>query len=132
MPATVERLRYPIKAQTVVTSRSDNTTPIASYTMDVLHLRRSANGLGGPALVKGVDYTVTDDGGIDWSKGDVLGTSPAVGTLFSVAYKTWPIFRVMGLPHASRNATIRAKGTGPRHEHLPVQFLARLEQYPEG
>lgn len=127
----IETLRYPV-APLVYNDCDGN-----EVTAGVVHMRASnAEKRGaGPILVQGVDFDVTKDGQIDFTRGDQLGTAPSApdspgedGGLFSMYYYTRPHYRVDDWPHVLRDTRAQAEDIeAPKHVMLPVQFTARLE-----
>lgn len=137
----IERLRYPVYPQEVET-RDPETGRLATVALGVIHLRAAdADGKakldshGHPyTLVEGTDFDVTEDGYLDWTKGDVRGTAPEApetlggqGSGFSIYYKTRPVFRVTDHSHALRASMTRRKRTAETLQVLPCQFTAKLE-----
>ena len=125
----VERLLYPISAMEYANDGGTTTS------VDVIYLRpATAASIPGPPMVKGVDYAITVDGELDFTLGDGLGTAPARGAAFTIAYKMKPVFRVVSHPHSIRRTRTRKKqpAGAPKPHRLPCQFLARLEWMIEG
>lgn len=132
--AAVEVLRAPILRHTLrVGSEADPTVP-ATLEVAVTHCRRS--GEDGVALdgelVDGTDFDVTGEGGIDWTKGDVLGTAPPVGGWYALSYFTHPRYVVASIPRIVRVTRVAAKAPDPVLTFLPVQVDARLDFYFAG
>lgn len=124
--ATQQRLRYYIAAQTVSTVDPD-TGQESEVTLKVIHLRKGTEQQAGDTLIEGQDFSVTDDGLIDWTLGDDAGTAPVPGEQFSVYYVARPSFRVVSFPHAVRDSRGRYKSPDDYPIYLPVNFLCRLE-----
>jgi hypothetical protein len=127
--AAVERLRYPIFAKTYPKRTGGEAS------LDVVYIipqaldgypRRTQQGALAP-LVKGTDFDITVQGWIDWKKGDVRQTAPAVGAPFAIYYFTRPVFRVIDCPQVSRDTLKNWKVSSEQHQYLPVEFTGQLE-----
>lgn len=121
----VTKLRYPI-APRVVQLEAGPTV------VDVLHLHKvdpaTGQALPSGVLVRGADFEVDGDGNIDWSLGDVLGTSPGEGDRFSVRYYCAPRYIVVEQPHTTRDTWVEFDcPDGPHFQPMPVQCKAVVE-----
>ena len=125
-----EVLRYPIAPMTY--SDCDGN----EKSVGVVHIRAGKGNRQAPgaALVEGVNFDVTKDGFIDWTRGDYDGTAPAAaledgtdGGLFSCYAYVRPCYRVDDWPHAVRDTRIQCGEMVDRPQALPVQFKASLE-----
>ena len=99
-------------------------------TLRVLHLHVATSaGLGvvNGELLEGVDFDVTVNGDIDFSKGDLNGKAPAVGVRFSIAYYGHPRYYVADNPHTHRDSRFVRKSTEEQIKLMPVQCKATLE-----
>ena len=119
----VDRLTYPIVDMTYLDQDGD------PHTVGVVQIRRhgGSDGQPGSVMIEGVDFEVTVDGYIDWTLGDALNTSPELGRLYSVVYKTRPYYRITSFTHAVRDTRTRLKSPTEKPDVLPVQFTAKLE-----
>lgn len=116
----VEKLRYPI-----VSRQLDLDTGLAS--VDVLQLQSSSTqGVtgAGDALVKGVDFDVTENGELDFTIG---GNPPEEGTRYSVSYYAMPRYVVVDHPHTHRDTFVKVKAPQIQFAPMPVQCMARLD-----
>jgi hypothetical protein len=127
----IETLRYPVIAQQIRIRDEANNQSLHDY--GVMYLQGQATtGLPGPLLVEHTDFEVTVNGHIDWAKGDARGTTPAVDDLFSIYYRTRPVYQVQEFPVAFRNTMTQRKTAVPEVEVMPVEFTGRLEWLLEG
>jgi hypothetical protein len=116
--------------------------PVASRTMSYVHektgeardITESIDRLscmrGGKRVVldKDVDFVVTGDGKIDFSKGDAMGTAPPVGAHFSAKYYINPVWVITSLkPHAIQNAWTATGVPKPTMLDLPASVTAQLD-----
>ena len=124
----VERLRYPVVLQTITCQDEDgNQYPQA---VGVLHCRgQGPDGLPTPVLIEGTDFDVTEEGWLDWSRGDALPdpVTPRPGAFFSLYYRTVPVFCCTGHPAAMRTVMSEQKAAEPFPDVLPAGFEAKLE-----
>jgi len=116
----VQRLRYAI-------TEIDVTTATGTIKQSVLFARREANGVAGPELKRGTDFTIDASGRIDWSIGDAAGTAPRPGERFSIYYICRPAFRVISYPHTVRQTRGQKKSPEDYQVITPVQVMCRLE-----
>ena len=99
-------------------------------TLRVLNLQvANISGLADPtkSLIEGTDFDVTEDGLIDFTKGDALGTTPAVGARYSISYYGHPRYYVADNPHTHRDSRYVRKSTQEQIRLMPVQCKATLE-----
>jgi hypothetical protein len=76
----------------------------------------------------GVDYDVTDDGKIDWSKGDRIGTAPRLDSVICANYYIHPVYVVTSL--APYGVRVSKTNTGVAEETpllLPFTVMAKLD-----
>ena len=119
----VESLRYPIQARTLDLATGETV-------VRVLRLQYAdANGLSAlnNTLTEGVDFEVTAGGAIDFTLGVALGTAPAEGIRYSVAYFARPRYYVADHPHTHRDSVRKFKSTAESPLALPVQVRCTLE-----
>lgn len=122
----IERLRYPVVPQVIeIRDEANNRTP-QSFGVMFLQGQGEDNKPMDP-LVEGTDFDVTIDGWLDWTKGDLRGTTPAPGKLFSIYYRTRPVYRVEDFPIAFRDTMVEWKSPAPVQMPLPVEFMGKLE-----
>lgn len=76
--------------------------------------------------VEGVDFIITDDGYIDWTLGDSLGTAPAIGARYSVRYFARPVYVVRDHPYIRRDFYELIKGEMQYKSH-PTKAIALQE-----
>jgi hypothetical protein len=79
------------------------------------------------SLIEGVDFDVTDDGEIDFTKGDLNGHAPLVGVRFAITYFAHPRYYVADNPHTHRDSRYVRKSTDENIRLMPVQCKATLE-----
>lgn len=80
-------------------------------------------------LREGIDFDVTDDGRIDWRKGDRAGTAPAVDAVIGANYFIRPRFIVTGLvPYGFRSGQMAIQ-MAPKTITFPVTVAAKLDFY---
>jgi hypothetical protein len=77
-------------------------------------------------LVENVDFSVTEDGLIDWSLGDDLGTSPLPGERYAIRYFCRPTFVVRDFPYIKRDFYELVRG-GLVYQNYPIKVLAVME-----
>lgn len=84
--------------------------------------------------VEGVDFETTESGVIDWTLGSALdpSTAPPEGRRYSVRYHARPRLTVLEIPHHFRDTWVKFKSPEAKFLHMPVQAIARLEQWNEG
>lgn len=80
----------------------------------------------GSVLEEGIDFDVVD-GQIDWAKGDLRGTAPAVGNFFGVSYNYHPRYLVTSFDHVSRDQWIIQKRPGAVLARMPVEWRGKLD-----
>lgn len=79
-------------------------------------------------LREGVDFDVTDDGKIDWRKGDRCGTAPPPGAMLTANYYTNPRYVVTSLtPYAYRTTKTLLNYAEPTITNLPYTVSATLD-----
>lgn len=78
---TVEKLKYPVIKRYFPVGSINNFSAKVYKTVGVQWCMAASVGgvTSGVELVEGVDFLVDDDGKIDWTPGDVLGTAPVLG-----------------------------------------------------
>ena len=129
--AARERLRYPIATVTtdLLKRRADGElVKRPNVSLDVLRLRimDPASRAPGAVLHRGEDFDVVD-GRLDWGRGDVRGTAPKTGGVYSVTYYFHPRYIVESFPHAIRDTRIKKRAARPVFASLPVTSLAKLD-----
>jgi len=126
---TVEQPRYPIVKVTKRVGTELDPTEVALQENAVLHCRRAsfAGNVVSTALIEGTDFTVTDDGKIDWSLGDILKTAPAVGDRFSLAYYANPVYIINEFPYSFRDTHLKQKFPTDVYRRMPTQVTCWLE-----
>lgn len=127
----IETLRYPILPQVIPVQDAQGNKSERSYGVMFLQAQ-GTDGLPGARLVEGTDFTVTDDGEIDWALGDALETTPLPGSMYSIYYRTRPVFQVQEYPFTIRDTMTQRKSDTPAVDVLPVEFVGRLEWLIEG
>jgi len=120
---TIEALRYPVQARTLdlLTGETD---------VRVLRLQYAdVNGISQEnySLTEGVDFVVTNEGALDFSLGEVLGTAPSEGIRYSVAYFARPRYYVADHPHTHRDSIRKFKSATESPLALPIQVRCTLE-----
>ena len=126
---TVEAPRYPIVKRNITVGTPGNPTVPLIKSVGVLYARKTDTSgvIAAQELVDGVDFDVTVDGKIDWTKGIALGTAPAVGAWVAISYYMHPVYLVMDLPYTFRDTMIATKAVAPQFASLPVNVAAKLE-----
>jgi len=126
--ATVEALRFPVVARTLRLTSGDETARTLYAIKTGLDWRVPVSGA---VLVEGVDFSITVDGKVDWSLGDVLGTAPVEGARYSITYFANPHFVVVdpGFPRSSR--TIKKQVTDTAKQ-LAIRSVCRALWLGEG
>lgn len=120
--------RYPIVSRTL---RLDVEGTPATRTINVLHLRKNgASGYPTTELTEGTDFDITS-GSLDWTKGDALGTAPAVGVGFTISYFAHPRYMILDFAHAIRDSFVKFKAATSTFTPLPLNMMARLDFYLE-
>lgn len=120
---TIESLRYPIQKRTLDLSTGE-------LTLGVTRLQRAdLNGLCDEAdvLIENTDFTVTEDGKIDFSLGDASNVAPVENARYSVTYYARPRYYVAERPHTHRDSVTRRKSPDESPLLLPVQAHCSLE-----
>jgi hypothetical protein len=128
--ATTQNLRYTIANRVLEYQRDDDVGVQLAITENVDRLTyfKSDNHEELVSLVRDQDFTVTEDGAIDWSLGDVTGRAPSTGRLFSVKYLINPIWVVLGLrPYPTQNLYSTTKLPAKTLLHLPMSVSAQLD-----
>lgn len=119
----VEALRYPVVPRVLDLQGGEQT-------IAVLHAYKAGADGVAPAdglLTVGVDFDVTVDGKIDWTKGIANGKAPVEGGRYAMAYYAHPRWVVVNHPHAIRDTNVGFKKSAPEHQPLPVQAVCKLE-----
>ena len=119
----VEGLRYPIQARTL-----DLSTGLTEAR--VLRLQKAnADGTSSEAdaLSEGTDFAVTNNGELDFSLGEALGSAPSQGTRYSVSYFARPRYYVADHPHVHRDSVKQHKQATETPLLLPIQVHCSLE-----
>lgn len=117
-----DALRYPIVEHTMQLSTGD-------FTAGVLHCHKadaSGETTLSDVLVEGTDFDVVD-GKIDWTKGDGLGSAPAVGDRYSVSYFGRPRYVVTSHPFSIRDTVSVSKVPSQVPVHTAVHAAGKLE-----
>lgn len=119
----IEQPRFPI-----VTRSLDLSTGVQQVGVLNLH-KANADGTCTDAgvLTEGIDFTVTNDGDIDFTLGDASGNAPAENVRYSVSYYAHPRFVVVDHPHAFRDTFTKIKSSSESFRPLPIQCNAKLE-----
>ena len=79
-------------------------------------------------LREGVDFDITDDGAIDWRKGDRRGTAPAPDVVLCANYYIRPRYVVTSLaPYGIRVTQTQLGFSSPTPILLPFAVTARLD-----
>lgn len=129
----IDRLRYPIVPRIVVAGQASQPTEPVYGTEAVIYLQTTgASGLPvGEVRRDGVDFDITPDGCIDHTRGDLLGTAPAVGANYSVTAWTQARYVITESPEAHRAQTTDYPGqvdaTDPASTQMLVGVKAKLE-----
>jgi len=130
---TVETPRYPIIQHTTSVGTVGSLATPVDLTQGVIYLRgANAAGVVQAELLPGVDFDLVPlsaDGqgyAIDWTKGDVLETAPAVGSRYSLRYYARPRFVAVEDVYAKRAYYIWSQLEAVRTA-FPTAVLARLE-----
>lgn len=119
----IESLRYP-----VVRREHDLEWGVTPRGVLYAHKADGARlGVVGGELVETVDFDVTTDGKIDWTKGDISGSAPTVGNRYTMTYYCHPVYVVMSFPHSIRATQTKYKRPDFMVQYLSVQSDARLE-----
>lgn len=131
-------LDYPVVKRTFDVAEDNNWTygqygqkrKAGEVTLGVLYCCRA--GLDGRfvpgELLEGVDFDVTAEGLVDWTKGDVLGTAPVVGARFVMEFTTYPVFLVQTIPHTFRDRyVVPPQGPEERRAQSNLHVDAYLE-----
>lgn len=120
--AGVSQLRYRIARRTL-------SLLTGNATLGVLRCRAEASSgvASTTVLVEGTHFDVTEQGDIDWTKGDALGLAPAVGKRFFVSYYAHPVFEAIEDGYSARDTRIAAKAATECHVPMLVQVSAKLK-----
>lgn len=126
--AVVERPRYPISKRTIPVGSGDGLLVPLEVTTGVIGCYKTLpdGGTDPTPLVEGTDFIVTDDGYIDWTLGDGLGTSPEVDSYYAVRYFARPVYVVRDFSYMRRDFYEVMKGELV-YTHHPVAAVALLE-----
>jgi hypothetical protein len=119
----LQKTRYPIESRSL-SLRTGETT------LDVLQMiKADSDGLTqvGATLTKDTDFTVNAQGQIDFTLGDALGSTPAVGEHFSISYYAKPRYYVQDHPHTHRDTREQRKKSTEQPLNMLVQCTAALE-----
>lgn len=127
--ATVERLRWPITSREVVIGNSVDPTEPETIAVSVVYCRKAgADGsILDTVLEVGTDFVVTDDGEIDWTLGEALGTAPAQDARYSVQYYGHPTYIVRDFPFTIRDTYVKKKTADAAFVPLPRRAMCWLE-----
>jgi len=127
---TTDALDFPIKSVNMQQIVNGLTQTVV---VNVRYLRtQTAGGVGEAAqIVRGTDFDVDEAGLVDWTKGDVSGTAPAVGEEYAVSYIYAPRFVVLEHPNALRQTDTRVGMTSQASQPLPLNVLCRLDWFPQ-
>lgn len=120
---SIEKMRYPISSREL-----DLQSGI--QTLRVVHIQTASTAgvsTENDFLTLGVDYTVTEDGRVDFSLGEVNGTAPIEGTRYSITYYASPRYYVADHPHAHRDSVNIKKSPDETPLLLPIQAHCTLE-----
>jgi hypothetical protein len=126
---TISATRYPIRSQTYTLLTGPGGAP-QSVVVNVLALQSTQeDGSTEPGLqlVRGVDFTVTQDGRIDWTLGDVTGKAPPPGGWYGISYYCRPVYVVIDHPHPLRDVFVQLKSPTESFVRLTILARARLE-----
>lgn len=118
----INRTRYPIKPRILDLSAG-------LVELGVLDLYvTDATGVAAPggARVEGVDFTISDDGGIEWIN------APSDGARWSVSYTANPRYLIKDLPHPFRDTIVKTKLPAPVFSSLPINAMCALEFLASG
>lgn len=125
----VDRLRYPITPRLVVSGMAAQPVEPSYVNEGVIYLQvTGSDGLPvGDSRVEGVDFDVTPDGYIDWTRGDILGTAPEVGQNYAVTAWTRARYVVTESPGAHRAQTTDYPDQDSRSDPASTQMLVRVQ-----
>lgn len=85
-------------------------------------------GKAGVVYISGTDFTIDDDGNIEWVE---TGENPDSGDYYSIAYQMNPVWLCMQAPHLFRDTKIKFQNPKAVHTRLPIQSLCRNEIFIE-
>lgn len=124
----VERLRWPIIPKTVIIgSEFDDSEEVVIETAALYVRKASETGVIDPdVLEEGVDFDI-EDGKIDWSRGESLGTAPTVGQRYSIQYTGRPSYIVFDFPFTFRDTHIKQKYESPEFVQMLRRAVVKLE-----
>lgn len=144
--AVRERPRYPIatlRTDLMVRRPDGEWVKRPAVAQNVMRLRKmdAATLIPGPTLAPGQDFQVVDDqfatladgetvavgGSIDWTLGDQRGTAPKAGELYAITYLYHPRYEIVTNNQAIRDDQSKQKAPGLRTEHLPLEFMVKLD-----
>lgn len=126
--SAVESMRFPVVSRTYRAGTVGDPQTAETITSGVLWARR-ANASGvtqANNLLENVDLRVVN-GQIDWTLGDGLGTAPAAGARYSIAYYIHPVYVVRNNPHVLRITRTKRKAPGVSPLDMPSTVDAWLE-----
>jgi hypothetical protein len=127
--AVVERMRWPVATRNVAVGGGPDDTLRQVIQVNGIYSRKAD--MGGnilpPVLESGTDYEITADGQIDWSLGDTLGTSPAIGARYSLSYFGHPTYIVQNFPFTIRDTWIKQKNPNEIYRIMPQRTMCWLE-----
>lgn len=89
---TVDKLRYPVVQRQFVSGSLYSTSQPFNRSIGVQFcMAADTDGVvTGVELVAGTDFTITAQGRVDWTLGDLAGTAPAVGGYYTIRYYARP------------------------------------------
>lgn len=127
--ATVEALRFPVARRSFAVGAASPPNTAETREIGVLYCRAAdtSGTITGGELVEDVDFEVTAAGAIDWSLGDGLGTSPAVGNRYTIRYYAHPSYLITGFPYANRDVWRRTKSPAPSRQDMIVSASVVFE-----
>jgi len=127
-----DRLTFPVASvsERVLVTRAGGQEVSQLVTFDVLRVRMmTLSRIPGDVLRKGRDFSVTEDGRIDWTQGDRRGTAPTPGTgphepggHYAITYMHRPSYLISNWPFAAR--TLHVGHKRPEIVHMPGPVMA--------
>lgn len=129
---TQEKCRFPLEERVIVGADAANSTVAVCFRETVIEMATAdAAGAFVARLTPTVDFDVID-GEIDWTKGDILETAPAVGCVYFVTYWVHPRYLIQNIPFISRpSVTQQPKQVGgvetPALTDMPVKAVGFME-----
>lgn len=131
--------RYPIANRKVIVGVTDGSPTPETKNVGVTYMRRAGvdGKLEDNVVAQDVDFVVTPEGLIDFTLGDILGTTPVLGRAFAFSYWSNPRYVVTRIPHLHRdqntmdpiqiNEETEFDPDGSSVSDMPIQIEARLE-----